>query len=192
MVSAGDEERLMGAVTINGQEFDSIGVRYKGNSSYSANQIKNPLNIKLDYIIDDQKIEGYGTLKLANVYKDPSFVREVLSYEIARKYFPSSQSNFANVYINGTHLGLYTNDQDVDKFFMQTHFNSDENARVKGEITGNVMPGDMGGVWEYFGTDSTDYYEKYAMESDYGWQELVWFLDTLNNSTDDIRRSLKC
>lgn len=136
LVSNGEEERLMGSVTINGQVFDSVGVRYKGNSSYNANQVKNPLNIKLDYTIDDQKIEGYGTLKLANVFKDPSFVREALSYEIARNYFPASEANYANVYINGTHLGLYTSVQSVDKFFMRTHLGSDEGARLKGEITG--------------------------------------------------------
>lgn len=30
------------SVTINGLSFDSIGVKYKGNSSYNANQTKNP------------------------------------------------------------------------------------------------------------------------------------------------------
>ncbi len=175
----GLEERLMGTVAINGQVFDSVGIRYKGNSSYSANQVKNPLNIKLDYIIDDQGIEGYGTMKLANVFKDPSFVREALSYEIARNYFPASEANYANVYINGTHLGLYTNDQSVDKFFMRTHFKSDENTRVKGEITTSGPP--TGGVWEYYGTDSSSYYGYYDMKSDYGWEELIWFLDTLSN-----------
>ena len=122
LVSEGNEERLLGSVTINGIAYDSVGVRYKGNSSYRDNQVKNPLNIKLDYIIDDQEHEDYGSLKLANAYKDPSFIREVLGYEIARNYFPASQANFANVYINGTHLGLYTSDQDVDKHFMRTHF----------------------------------------------------------------------
>lgn len=181
LAAAGDEERLLGSVSINGQLFDSVGVRYKGNSSYNANQVKNPLNIKLDYIIDNQEIENYGTIKLSNVYKDPSFVREVLSYEIARKYMPAGLSNYAKVYVNGTYLGLYTSDQDVDKFFMRTHFSSDENARIKGEITGNTMPGQMGGVWEYYGADSSLYVNKYAMESDYGWNDLVSFLDTLNN-----------
>ena len=183
---SGDEERLMGSVSINGQVFDSVGVRYKGNSSYNPNQVKNPLNIKLDYTIDDQEIEGYGTLKLANVYNDPSFVREVLSYEIAGKYMPASQANYANVYINGTLLGLYTNVQDVDKFFMRTHFTSDENARFKGELANNTQPGQMGGVWEYYGNDSTDYYDYYEAESDFGWSELVEFLDTLNNHSDNV------
>jgi hypothetical protein len=190
LVSAGNEDRLMGSVAINGQVFDSVGVRYKGNSSYKSNQVKNPLNIKLDYIINDQEIEGYGTLKLANAYNDPSFVREVLSYEIARKYFPASEANYANVYVNGTHLGLYSSVQDVDKFFMRTHFGGDETVRVKGEIEGNAQPGQMGGVWEYFGTDTTDYDDFYELESDYGWEKLVEFIDTLNNHYTYVDRLL--
>jgi len=181
LVANGEEERLMGSASINGQLFDSVGVRYKGNSSYNANQVKNPLNIKLDYVINNQQIEGYGTLKLSNVFKDPTFVRETLSYEIARKYMPAGLSNYAKVYINGTYLGLYTCDQDVDKYFMRTHFSSDENARIKGELAGNVSPGQMGGVWQYVGADSSLYNSKYALESDFGWNELVSFLDTLNN-----------
>ncbi len=189
LYAAGNEERLIGTVALNGQVFDSVGIRYKGNSTYSANQIKNPFNIKLDYIIDDQLIEGYGTIKLANVAKDPSFIREVLSYEIARKYMPASQSNFANVSVNGTLLGLYTSDQDVDKFFMRTHFQSDENARIKGELTSAGGP-PSGGVWEYYGEDSSSYYDKYALESDFGWQELMWFLVTLNNHNESVDQVL--
>ena len=184
LAAQGDEERLMGSVTINGVEYDSIGVRYKGNSSYNANQVKNPLNIKLDYIIDDQKIDDYGTIKLSNEYNDPSFVRETVSYEIARKYMAAPLSNYANVYVNGTLLGLYTSNQDVDKQFMRMNFSCDENARFKGEITGNTMPGNMGGVWLYNGTDSADYYDRYEAESDFGWDRLVNFIDTINNHSD--------
>ena len=189
LVAEGEENRLMGSVVINGKTYDSIGVRYKGNSSYRDNQIKNPLNIKLDYIIDDQTHEDYGTLKLANAYNDPSFVREALSYEIARKYFPASQSNFANVYINGTYLGLYANDQDVDKHFMRTHFYSDENARIKGELN-NSIGTPTGGVWQYYDNDSSSYYGSYSLESDFGWKELIWFLDTLNNSNENVEKVL--
>lgn len=189
LVANGEEERLIGTVSLNGQVFDSVGIRYKGNSSYSPNRVKNPLNIKLDHVIDDQTIEGYGTLKLANCFKDPSFVRETLSYEIARKYMPASLANYANVYINGTHLGLYTSDQSVDKFFMRTHFSSDENTRVKGELTSIGGP-PTGGVWEYYGEDSSSYYNKYDMKSDYGWEELIDFMDTLNNHNEYVEQLL--
>jgi len=35
-------------VTINGESFDSVGVKYKGNSTYQSNQTKNPFHIELD------------------------------------------------------------------------------------------------------------------------------------------------
>lgn len=186
-LAAVGEERLLANVTVNGEVFDSVGVRYKGNSSYNANNAKNPLNIKLDYIID-QKYEDYGTLKLSNGFKDPSFVREVLGYEIARKYMPAPLSNYAKVYINGDYVGLYTSNQDVDKQFMRTHFVDGENARFKGEI--NEAKGPTGGVWQYLGADSTDYATKFVIESTFGWDDLIFFLYTLNNNNSEVFQEL--
>ncbi len=180
LYAAGDEERLVGTAIINGEQFDSVGVRYKGNSSYSPNRIKNPLNIKLDHVIEDQELDGYGTLKLANVFKDPSFVRETLSYEIARKYMAASKANYINVFINGNLIGLYTSVQSVDKFFMANHFFSNDYARFKGELI-DEMP-TLTTVWGYYGLDSTNYFNFYELQSDYGWAELIEFLDILNNN----------
>ncbi|GJQ62127.1 MAG: hypothetical protein SCALA702_11800 [Melioribacteraceae bacterium] len=189
LYAAGDEDRLVGSALINGEQYDSVGVRYKGNSTYNPNQTKNPLNIKLDHIIDDQKLDGYGTLKLANVYKDPSFVREVLSYEIARKYMPASKANYIKVSINGTYLGLYTSVQSVDKFFMANNFYSNDFPRFKGELT-NDSPQNQVTVWGYLGDDSTSYYDYYELKSDYGWAELIEFLDVLNNNSATVEEVL--
>ncbi len=187
LYAAGEEERLLGTAIIDGVVYDSVGVRYKGQSTYSTNRVKNPFNIKLDYIRDNQEIEGYGTLKLANAWYDPSFVREVLGYEIARKYMPASLANYANVYVNGTLLGLYVSVQDVDKLFMRTHFHSDGNARFKGEITG---PAQVYVVWGYLGQDSASYQYQYELDSDAGWKNLIDFLDTLNNFPADVETVL--
>jgi len=183
--AAGNEERLIGTAVINGVTFDSVGVRYKGNSSFSSDRTKNPLNIKLDHIIDDQLYQNYGTLKLANVFKDPSFVREVLGYEIARNYMPASKANYINVYINGSYIGLYTNVQSVDKYMLGTFFYDNDNPLFKGElIQGSTPPGCPIGppqCWGYLNDDSTCYYNYYEIKSDSGWYDLIGFLDTLNN-----------
>jgi len=181
----GNENRLTGKATVNGIQYNEVGVRYKGNSSYNANQIKNPLNIKLDYIIDDQEHEGYGTLKLANVSKDPSFIREVLSYEIAREYMPACLANFSKVTINGSYLGLYTSVQDVDKHFLRTHYYNGDNPSFKGELASGETP-TVVKTWGYFGPDSTSYYNYYELDSDYGWSELITFLDVLNNTPTEV------
>lgn len=184
---AAGEDRLLGTVTIDGILYDSVGVRYKGNSTYSPSRTKNPFNIKLDHIINDQTHQGYGTLKLANVWFDPSFVREVLGYEIARKYMAASQSSYANVYVNGTLMGLYTSVQDVDKLFTRTHYQSDEGARIKGDMDG---PPQGWVIWGYEGQDSTSYMDTYELDSDHGWPDLIDFLDTLNNYTAAVESVL--
>lgn len=184
LYAAGDEERLVGDAVINGTLFESVGVRYKGNSSYSPQNAKNPLNIKLDHIIDDQTLDGYGTLKLANGFKDPSFVRETLSYEIARNYMPAGLANYCIVYINEELIGLYTSVQSVDKYFKNSHFPGSGDVRFKGELT-NDDPQPIT-VWGYFGPDSTDYYDYYELKSDYGWSDLIEFLDIFNNDPDNM------
>lgn len=189
LVTNGEEERLLGTAIINGITYDSVGVRYKGNSSYQANNAKNPLNIKLDYIRDDQELQGYGTIKLSNGYKDPSFIREVLSYEIAREYMPASSANYCKVYVNDTYLGLYTSVQDVDKHFMRTHYYSGGHPFFKGELATGKSP-TVVKIWGYFGTDSTSYTNYYEIESDEGWSDLIAFLDTFNNNVDAVETVL--
>ena len=82
-----------------------MGVRHKGYSSYSPGRAKNPFNIKLDEVHAGQDYQGYEKLKLSNVIQDPSFLREVLAYEVARNYMHASRANYANLYVNDTLVG---------------------------------------------------------------------------------------
>ena len=54
------------SVIIDGEVDQDVGVKYKGNSSYNANNAKNPLNIRLDYVHNGQSIDRYNVLKLSN------------------------------------------------------------------------------------------------------------------------------
>ena len=181
---AGQKERILADIIIDGSHYDSVGIRYKGFSSVSVNRIKNPFNIKLDYIIEDQNHQGIEKLKLSNVIQDPSFVREVLSYEICRKYLPSSKANFANVYINDTLWGLYTNVQAVNKRFLINHYGEKYNPFFKCNPDHlNIQIGaENSNLSNTHGTDSSDYYTYYDIESDYGWHSLYQLIDTLNMS----------
>lgn len=154
------------SVTINGTEYLSVGVKYKGNSSYSADQIKNPFHIELDTYVD-QDYQGYTDIKLANVIFDPSFVRETVAYNIANQYMDAPQANYANVYINGTLIGLYTNTEAITKKFINKHFNSNDNAFFScsppdgASPTSTALPS-----LEYLGTDSASYEDGYEIKSD--------------------------
>lgn len=186
----GLEGRLLASVTIDGVALDSVGVRYKGYSSVDTATVKNPLNIELDYIIPSQEYRGVTKLKLSNVIHDPSFVREVLSYEIARKYMPASKANYANVYINDTLIGLYNNVEAVNKNFAETHFGTRYNSFFKGNPAVLNYPTGANSNLQYYNTDSTSYYPFYSLESDFGWTDLYHFINILNNQTDSIENVL--
>jgi len=180
------DERILAGVRINDVLFDSVGVRYKGNSSYNANRIKNPLNIKLNYI-KDQDYDGYYTLKLSNGFKDPSFVRETLAWEISRKYMPSSLAGYANITINGNLIGLYTNVQSVNDVFTNQHYYSEDRPFFEGSGDGPRPTGCFYYNWDYLGPDSTSCYTYYyeSKSGDY-YTQLISFLDIFNNDISSL------
>ena len=188
---AGNEGYTMAqSVAINGEVYDSVGVKYKGNSTYRANQIKNPFHIELD-TYKDHDHQGYKDIKLSNVAKDPSFLREVLSYDILGNYMDAPKSNYANVYVNGNLMGLYSNSEAITKTFTKDRFGSKNGAFVKCNPPAGAGPqsNDFPNL-VYLGEDSTDYYESYEIKSDAGWDELLDLCDTLSNYTDAIEQIL--
>ncbi|MFK8037388.1 MAG: CotH kinase family protein [Crocinitomicaceae bacterium] len=188
---AGNEDYIMAAsVSINGTIFDSVGVKYKGNSTYNANQDKNPFHIELD-TYKDQDYKGYKDIKLSNVAKDPSFLREVLSYQIIRQYMDAPKSNYANVTVNGTLIGLYSSSEAISKTFLSDRFDSKNNTFVKCNPIAGAGPQstDLPDL-VYFGTDSADYEDAYELKSDIAWADLIAFCDTLNNNISGIESVL--
>lgn len=189
--TSGAESYIMANwVKINGVQFDSAGVKYKGNSSYNASQVKNPFHISLD-AFKDQDYQGYTDVKLSNVAKDPSFVREVLSYSILRQYMNAPLSNYAKVYVNGTFIGLYVSSESVSKKFVEDHFYSKDRAFFKCNPPGGAGPGTTSRPnLVYLGTDSTLYYSAYEMNSDQGWEDLIALCDSLSSNINNIEKIL--
>ena len=184
----GQNDRILADLEIDGNVYDSVGVRYKGFSSASVNYTKNPFNIKIDYTINDQNHEGFDKLKLANVIQDPSFVREVLSYDIARKYMPAPEANYVNLYVNDTLIGLYVNVEAINKDFLLKHFDHKSGPFFKcnPENLDIQIGGENSNLSNTHGNDSSYYYNYYDLKSNYGWSYLYDLIDTLNNYPDSI------
>jgi hypothetical protein len=182
---------LADSVRINGVTFDSVGVKYKGNSSYNPSNNKNPLHIKLDWVKGNADYDGYTSVKLQNGYQDPSMIREVLSYAILEQYMDCPQANFANVYINGTLRGLYSNAQSIDDKFNSDHYYSADGSFFKCNPVGGAGPGSSASPdLKYLGADSSLYFSSYQLESNYGWNDLRNLTDTLNNQFAQIEEVL--
>ena len=178
------------SIRINGTSFDSCGVRYKGNSSYNPSNQKNPLRIELNTIKANQDYQGFTDIKLSNGYKDPSMIREILTYQILENYMDCPRSNFARVYINGQYRGVYTNNESIKDDFNEAHYDADD-TYFKCNPVGGAGPG--GGTspdLKYLGTDSTSYFNGYELQSTYGWNRLVTLCNTLNNDFQNIESTL--
>jgi hypothetical protein len=198
---ANSEHRQKASAVIEGQRMEKISARYKGNSSYfnvrHSGSPKLPFNIKLDGKNKAQVLSGkYGTLKLANGFRDPSMIREVLSYEIVRDYMPASQSNFAQLTVNGTKLGLYTSNEDVDEPFTERTFGTDKGWFVKCDPETwdiqqpkNCPISDKASLM-YLGEDSTCYQMWYDVDKSGSYAELIKLTRVLNQEPDKIHTVL--
>jgi spore coat protein CotH len=175
-------------VKINGTEFDIVGVKYKGNSSFDSTIIKNPLHISLNEYTD-QSYEGYTDVKLSNAHSDPSMIREVLAYSILSNYMVCPKSNFAQIYINDQYIGLYTNDESINSEFYSDAFNSSAGTAVKANPQ-NPGPYSRSNL-KYISNDSSDYYNLYEIKSDNGWGELIDACDIVTNFPDKVDSAFK-
>ena len=62
-----------------------------------------------------------------NGWSDPTFIRETLAYELFEQMgIPTPRTSFVDLWVNDTHLGLYTMVEQVDKTFLSNHF--DDNS----------------------------------------------------------------
>lgn len=190
--SNGNGQRLVAdSIIIDGEVDQNVGIKYKGNSSYNINNGKNPMNIRLDYINNGQSIDGYNVLKLSNGFKDPTFVREMLSYKIAQEFMPAPKATYANVSVNGVLVGLYVCVQSVDDDFTNENFYERKGPFFKAENTGINIPNCSGPlrVWDHY-LDTLCYQRAYEMQSSNDWTKLSHFLDTVNNHFTHIENVL--
>lgn len=192
--------RLFASVSIDGVNYDSVGVRYKGNSSYfnvrGTGQFKLPFNLKSNEVRSKQFFPGgKSILKLANGFRDPTYLREVFAYELARQYMPASRANFVHLYINGKDYGLYTNTESVDEGYLKerfggyssgTLFKCDPNWDAK-DVKG-CPAGDKAALL-YLGEDSTCYKPFYELDQG-TWGGLIALTKTFKEAPMKIEEHL--
>ena len=196
----GADERLTATVVLNGKTYEKVGIRYKGNSSFNATTRKGdkkiPFNIKANFINKKQLFDGkYESLKLSNSYRDPSFLREVLAYDIARQYMIAPRANFIKVYVNDTYLGLYHNTESINDDFLKEHFKENKGAFFKCEEVEktdlkSTCPKGVNSSLAYQGTDTTCYMANYEIKSKMGWSELMKLCRKLEKEEDQVDKYL--
>ena len=189
--------RIPANVSIDGISVDSVGVRYKGNSTFclpnEAGSVKVPYNLDFNHWISGQDLMGYNKVKLANAWLDPTYCKEYIASRIYRKYLPTPEINLIELHTQGDYTGLYVNTESINRQFLNKHFDENDGVLFKCDGAGvfcseNGGGGTDGGIpsLSYLGSDTTNYYDSYTIKSDDGWGPLLDLITTLEFSPEDL------
>ena len=182
----GGTQYMTCSVTFDSLQFDSVGIRLKGNSSYAHVGTKKPIKLDLDRFISGQKIDGMSKINLNNGYLDPTMLREKLMLDFLNKEgLPAPRSTYARVSYNGKYCGLFEIIEQVDKPFVKTHF---------GNKDGNLFKGDPNGTLEWKGSSQDSYSKDYELKTNdsiNNWSDLVSFIQTINSSQPVFASEIK-
>jgi spore coat protein CotH len=146
---------------IGTNEMKTVAVRLKGNSTFTQSEksLKHSIKVDLNEFIKGQKFGTMTKLNFHNSVADPSWMNEVLSYQLYRDAgVPAPRTAYAKVYVtvpgehDRTYLGLYGMVEDVDRPFASDHFGSKKGAMFK-PVTHKPF--------EYLGEDWANYRQIY-------------------------------
>lgn len=183
------EEDMMAAqfkiTDLNGEHImDSIAIRLKGNSSYGHPGNKKSFKIDINQWVTGQDYDGMKKMNFNNGFKDPTFMREKLFFDMCRDLgIWAPRVSYANVYMNGTFWGFYTVVEQVDKQFLDASIIDNQGNLFKaGDNTNGSTPADL----MYYGATASSYYSRYELKTNEDlndWSDLVSLINFINNSS---------
>jgi len=177
------EEYHSASITYRNITLDDVAFRTKGSSSLQAvaqmNSTRYSFKVDMNYYVDGQKLLGMKKINLNNNYKDPSYMRERIAYDMMRSLgIPTPRLSYVNLYINGSLHGLYTLVEQVDSEFLEENFNNPEGDLYKPDGTGSDL------LW--IGSDFAAYsgVELKTNEDSSDNAAFINMVDELNNGSD--------
>lgn len=174
------------SVNWNGVQLSPIAVRAKGNSSLAqaarSETKRYSLKLRLDEYISALNLDGVRTINLQNSFSDPSYLREILSYEaFASLGVPVPTMTWVRLNVNGELRGLFLAVEQVEEPMLERCFGDGRGDLYKPES----MVG-QGADLKWYG----DSYENYpgivyaTEDKNTDHSALIAMLDVLNNGGD--------
>jgi hypothetical protein len=166
---------------VDGQNFPDVGVHFHRTAGSAPHEpgYKRSLDIRLDYVHADQRLDGERQLLLRDSATDPTYLRAPLYSHIARHYVSAPLTNYTRVVINGESWGPYLGVQPFDANLVRPHVGVGEGARWI------VRPG---GTLAYLGAQPDSYrrfYELQTPENPAAWARLIRLCQILQDTPED-------
>ena len=122
------------SVTINGEQFDNVGIRTKGASSLddvtNMKSARYSFTLKLNKYRKGQKYHGMTKLLLNNNIWDATQMKDAVVYDMCCYIgLPASLTNYARITVNGKSHGCYLMVEAVDKHFCKRNY-TDEKTNI--------------------------------------------------------------
>jgi spore coat protein CotH len=134
-------------VEFEGQTYNDVAMRYKGNSSFMMARKSLKKSIKLDFnkFVKKRTFFGQTNLNLNNNAGDSTASRETLAYELfAAAEVPAPRTTLMRVELtvpglyDHKFIGLYTLVEEVNKRFLKTRFEESKGLLLKPDMARNL------------------------------------------------------
>jgi len=139
-----EEEYHSASITFNGITLDSVAIRTKGGSSLrsvaQSSSDRYSFKVDINEYVDGQKFFGLKKFTLQNSFNDPSYMREVIAYELLTEMGVAAPEHaYVNVYINDELFGFYLMVEVIDGEFIENHFDNANGDLYKPDGTGSDL-----------------------------------------------------
>lgn len=164
----------------NGITITGCGFRIKGNSSQNfVNGDKKPFKLEFDEFNSGDLLFGLEHLNFNNCFKDPTFTREIVAYNLFGKVSPAPRASFVRLVLNGEDWGLYVQVEEVEKKWLKLKFSNDDGNLFKGDPNGTLTKK----------PDFSFYTNNYELKTNTDlndWSDLTNFIAVLNDTPPEI------
>ncbi|ETA82621.1 CotH kinase family protein [Youngiibacter fragilis] len=170
--NAAKEEYRAADITLNGDRYSGVKIRTKGNSSLSSVSRSGGDRYSFKVELGDDL-----QLNLNNMYSDPSYMREFLSYEIMEKFgMKVPLFTYAKVSINGEYFGLYLAVESILEPYLERNF----------EDAGGDLYKSDGNTLDYIDDEEESYkgLEIKTNEDDYDFSKVTELLKAIETGVD--------
>ena len=145
-------------VVINGERLENVALRATHDSaSDSLPEIDSgrySFQLEFDRYDKEQTYHQLDTLKLNNLYQDPTMMKEYLSYRMMDEMgIPSPLCSYTTVYVNGRSLGIYLAVEAMEESFLVRWFGEEHGTLYAPQAVGSAQDA----MLQYLGDDPESY-----------------------------------
>lgn len=136
IANATNEEYYAVSVVIDGEAYQNVGIRAKGNTSLSTvasmDSERYSFKIEFDHYDSSKSYHGLDKLCLNNLIQDSTMMKDYLTYTLMNEFgVDSPLCSYVYITVNGEDWGLYLAVEGVEDSFLERNYGSDHGELYK-------------------------------------------------------------